>query len=245
MKEKKIFKATIQGGKTPIHNSNYELKRFTEALNKMKLPQPALEVIGIDNTINPRALANVRYRTSIYRHGCQRALNIKGDLLDFGVWHGIFPYLFHDRYNEKIFGKKHYLFDTWGEGWEKHNDPELIDGSDESYRYSLDIYSEVKERFKNFDHIEFVRGVLPESAAKVVDKLSSISFVSVDINSDGNDEYELIELVWDKLSEGAMLYLDDYGFAGYQGLNEKIYKLSELLDKPVFEIPVGSGYIIK
>ena len=235
--------ALIKGSKLPGFNKPENIKKYVDTLKEMKLPDDALKVIGYGNE---GAFHNVRYRCEIYNYGCKRAMKLSGDLVDFGTYHGIFPFQFH-RNNKEVgmTGKTHFLFDSWGQDWEKHDDPELkkLKGSDQ-YRYSNDIFDEVKQRFECFKHVQLVRGLLP-GTAEVLQKVHSISFACIDVNAGSGLEGELILKVWDKMSIGAMLYVDDYGFSAYPKIRAWTKNFSELNNCPIFEIPTGSCFLLK
>ena len=48
-----------------------------------------------------------------------------------------------------------------------------------------------------------------------------MSFVCIDVNAGSSLEIDLLK-IWDRLSPGAMVYLDDYGFGTYSSMNESI-----------------------
>ena len=232
--------APVGGDKLPNFNGEFERAEYFKGLIEMRLPKDALEVIGYGHPMeNP--YHNVRYRANIYLYGCMRSLKLKGDLVDFGSYHGIFPYQFHRKINIHSRGKRHFLFDTWGKEWELQDDPEK---KTTEYRYSQDIYDEVSNRFSRFPGVKLIRGLLPESA-DILDSVSSLSFACVDVNAGSTLESTLVLKVWEKLSTGAMLYIDDYGFEAYPKLSEWLNEFSSNIGSPIFELPMGSGFIIK
>lgn len=95
----------------PIFNSDISAENFLNTIRIGQFPSDALKTYGFGN---PGALANVRYRASIYEWGLKRSLNLPGDLVDFGAYHGLFPFLFHSSHDIALFGKQHHLFDAWG-----------------------------------------------------------------------------------------------------------------------------------
>ena len=48
---------------------------------------------------------DLTYRVKTVLFGAKRALDIKGDFSDFGVWHGILPYFINYSYNLELSGK--------------------------------------------------------------------------------------------------------------------------------------------
>ena len=185
--------------------------------------------------------SDLSYRVKTVLFGAKRALGIRGDFIDFGVWHGTLPYFINSLYNLELSGKRHYLFDTWGENWQKHDDPALKLGK---IRYNIDIYSEVQTRFSKFPAVKLIRGVLPDSAYDIITRSSAISFVSIDVNSN-SIELELLCMVWDRLSPGGMIYLDDYGFRKYPKIPVFVQKFLQNKSEDIFELPNGTAFIIK
>ena len=240
----------VGGNKLPNFNSEESVSLYKRAIQKMSLPIDALQTYGVvdENGKISGGFNNVRYRAKAYQFGFERALTLKGDLIDFGTYHGLFPFICHQNNQIYKLGKKHHLFDTWGgEGWELHDDPDLntAKSKGEEYRYSKDIYQKVKRLFSEIKGVKLHRGLLPESYERVEKEIKSISFACVDVNAGSNLELELIELIWDKMEAGAMLYIDDYGFSAYPRLTELVTEFANFVNQPIFEIPTGSAYIIK
>ncbi len=205
---------------------------YVKCLKEMKMAPEELKALVATDT---------RYRAKTVLFGVNRALSIPGDLVEFGVYHGHLAFIINKSFDIASFGKKHYLFDTWGENWEQHDDPFVAKGE---IRYNKDIFDEVAKRFRPFPNVRLKRGLLPASATETIDSLSSISFLSIDVNS-GNIEKDLLALTWDKLSPGAMVYLDDYGFLKYRRLPKIVSNFLSNKREEVFELANGTGIIIK
>ena len=144
-------------------------------------------------------------------------------------------------FNLELNGEKHYLFDTWGEDWQKHDDPSLKLGK---IRYNVDIFSEVLDRFSKFKAVKLIRGLLPESAYDTIDRLSAISYVSIDVNSN-SIEFDLLCMIWDKLFPGGFVYLDDYGFRKYPKIPILVQEFLAGKREDIFELANGTEFIIK
>ena len=74
--------------------------------------------------------------------------------------------------------------------------------------------------------------------------MSPYVYVCIDVNS-GNLEGELLELIWDKLSPGAMVFLDDYGFESYKNLPIVVDQFLSNKSEEIFELPNKTGFILK
>ena len=87
----------VSGNKLPNFNSEESVSLYKRAIEKMSLPIDALKNYGIVNEKGNihRAFNNVRYRAKAYQFGFERALTLKGYLVDFGTYHGLFPFICH------------------------------------------------------------------------------------------------------------------------------------------------------
>lgn len=237
---------TVGGDKMPNFCSNNTKQEYISGIKQMGLDSDSLRVYGINIKDSKLSWSeNVRYRANVYQWGFANAMQIPGDMIDFGVFHGLFPYLAHSQTNVSNYGKKHFLFDTWGEQWQLHDDPDLNNANYDSYRYSNDIYNTVKNRFSGFESVHCIRGLLPNSFENVNASIHQISFVCIDVNAGSSLEVDLLKTIWDRLSPGAMVYLDDYGFETYSSMNDSINKFCSVVHRSLFELPTGSAFILK
>jgi hypothetical protein len=236
MKQRSI-KCRNPGWKMPLTFSEKNLGEFAQSFECF--PADVMDEFFPEKLADTTYYARLIMRMQVYRNGCIRALSLPGSLVDFGVYHGLFSHLFHMSEDISVFGKKHYLFDTWGD------DPGYDDFKDWNH-YKKDIYSSVVDRFSKFKGVELVRGLLPKSAEGVVGSLSAISFACIDVNSQSLLERDLTYMIWDKMSSGAMLYLDDYAFLGMPPeFGKWCFEFSQQVKSPLFELPSGSAFILK
>ena len=206
---------------------------FHNCLSEMNLPDSVYESAILTNSI---------YRVQTILWGAKRALRIEGDFIDFGVWHGILPYVINKSINLSKYNKSYYLFDTWGAGWEDQRDPFIQNSAP---RYNEDIYEDVRSRFSSFSCTKFVRGLLPGTAIKALSKIDKIAYVCIDVNSDGLLERELLEIVWSKLSKGSMIFFDDYGYRKYPDIPKEINSFLSDKSESIFELANGTAFILK
>ena len=52
-------------------------------------------------------------------------------------------------------------------------------------------------------------------------------------------------MVWDRLSPGGMIYLDDYGFRKYPKIPVFVQKFLQNKSEDIFELANGTAFIIK
>jgi hypothetical protein len=137
-----------------------------------------------------------------------------------------------------------WLFDTW------HGIP--TDGMNEreaaaakKYNegiYHTDVYPITVRNFARYPNVRLVRGALPETLNLA--KIDSISYLSIDLNN-ARAEKAVIERLWPKISEGAIIVLDDYGFRGCEEQHDMWDGFAREVGKMVVTIPTGQGILIK
>ena len=217
----------------PVFMSKDSMSWFHECLLEMNLPKLELDSATLTNSF---------YRVQTILWGANRALAIEGDFVDFGVWHGILPYSLNKKINLKKHQKTHYLFDTWGDDWENHRDP-YIEGV--KPRYNEDIFADVVNRFSKFPCVKCVRGLLPGSAVDALSEVEKIAYACIDVNSHGILAGQLLELIWDKLSVGSMIFFDDYGYRKYPGIPKVINQFLAEKQESIFELANGTAFVLK
>jgi hypothetical protein len=163
--------------------------------------------------------------------------NIKGDLLEAGVWKGgatIFMTALNKYYNTN---KKIYACDSY-EGLPKKSnyiEDNIVNGSDwQTYAVSLD---EVKDNFKKYnlldDNVIFVKGFFEESLKNI--NIEDISILRLD-----GDMYtstiSCLDELYDKVVKGGVIIIDDYGWeiAGAGKATDDFRKKRNINTKMIF-----------
>jgi hypothetical protein len=108
------------------------------------------------------------------------------------------------------------------------------------------IYAEsltkVADTFRNRMNVTFVEGLLPDSLSQLVAK--AIAFLHIDLNS-AIPEVESLEILWPRLSRGALVLLDDYAYVGSESQYEAMNKFAEKIDVKILTLATGQGLLIK
>ncbi len=108
--------------------------------------------------------------------------------------------------------------------------------------YSGDIYKIAENVFSPFPNAVMVKGLLPESIKQA--NFNTLSFVSIDLNS-VHAEMAVINAIWDKITPGGLIVLDDYGFAGHEEQNAAWNAFVDTKNRHIMTIPTGQGLIMK
>lgn len=178
---------------------------------------------------------NIMWRAHICTWGARQAAQVEGDFVELGVWFGILSMtICNDLGAEKhspLRDKKFYLVDSFGQ----------MTGSHPSLDYQEDIINVVQERFQHYKNVEIIRGVVPEILPSI--PVQRVAYLAIDMNG-SIPERAALEYFYDKLSPGAFVYFDDYGW-GYPELRQTVDEF--LSDKPerLLHFPSGNSIFIK
>ena len=167
------------------------------------------------------------------------ALKLGGDFVERGVFRGFKSFFLLRYLEDKWDGQKFWLYDTYeglateyAEGSpvskEDHNKPKLFEF--------------VQQRFSLFPQAKIVKGVVPDVLHEnCPDK---VSFLHLDMNS-FQAEIGALEVFFDRLTPGAIIILDDYGFSAFsrQKVEEDVW-FSER-GYSILELPTGQGLVVK
>jgi hypothetical protein len=136
---------------------------------------------------------------------------------------------------------KAYLFDTYKpyktDGLEKQDEALGVD------IYYSSTMAETANSFKRWGpYVHLVEGELPGTI--MLASTLQISFLHVDLNAP-QVEAECLELLWENISPGGMILLDDYANAGFAATISPVKDFFESKKQYVFTTPSGQGIVIK
>lgn len=168
------------------------------------------------------------------------ASRLAGDFVECGTWRGrhALSILKYFECSNISFTRKFYLFDTF-----KGLSDLISDISDvEHYNndYSEDVLDEVCERFKEFDCVDIVPGVLPFSLHER--SIEHISFLMMDLNS-GAAEVACLELLFPRIVKGGVIIFDDYGQTGHIRQKRMIDNFFNSKGLKVYACPTRQGIV--
>jgi O-methyltransferase len=174
------------------------------------------------------------WRKAVHYWAGHHAMNIDGDFVECGVWKGTTVNIIYDalEFNKSI--KKYWLYDIFN-----HSENDLhhnLEGLDDS------LYENVKSRFKSKLNVNIIQGYIPESFIKgVPDK---IALLHIDMNN-AKAEIAALDELWDKVTPGGIVLLDDFGWVAYQSQTIAELEFFKIRGYSVLEIPTGQGLVIK
>ena len=179
------------------------------------------------------------WRSHLYSWAMSESSRLEGDMIELGVWWGMFSFTGINYIDLSKYNKKFHLVDAFGvENDQKGN----LDITADKYR--ADIFEGVQKKFSDLP-VVFHRGFIPEILELDREMLpEKVCFLSMDLNN-YLAEKAGIEYLWDSIVPGGFIYIDDYGCQGYE-LTQKFYdNFFAQRDCKILKTPFSSALVIK
>lgn len=176
--------------------------------------------------------------------------NIDGSWIEFGVGRGGLmsaALTHHGSWNES--GRDLHLFDTFlsskldAEGNQIAPPPlKRNKQMDSKFKYYASSLEETINNFAEYDNVKFHVG-------NVFDTLSNfdcpnLSLVSIDLNYAPAEEF-VLNFIYNRVSNGGIIILDDYAAASRVKQRESYDKQSKILGFSILRTPSGQGIVVK
>lgn len=163
------------------------------------------------------------------------ARRIPGDFVECGCYKGTTARLIAD-YTDFAAqeGRHYYLYDLF------EHDPGMAHHA--LREHGGDLRQRVQDRFADLPTVKVVQGRIPEVMHDTAPR--QVAFMHLDLNN-AAAEVGALEALFDRISPGGMLVLDDYGWRAYraQKLAEDPWLAARGYD--VLELPTGQGLVFK
>lgn len=184
------------------------------------------------------------WRVHIACWAAAHAVHLPGDLVECGVHTGSLSLAICKYIDLNSTGKSFYLFDTFtGIPVEQMAGDELPFRTDENRMYyQQDSYETARKNFEPYPNVRLVRGRVPDTLASV--EIEAVSYLSLDMNI-AAPEVAALEFFWPKLSTGAIVLLDDYGWTHYRPQKVALDRFAAERKVGIATLPTGQGLLIK
>lgn len=186
----------------------------------------------------PDGVPDIRWRAHVCCWAAHNGLRLEGDFVECGVHTGLLSmticgYL-------ELTGRRFLLFDTF-EGIPVERAPESERASAvAANQHYFDVYALAERNFGAFPEARLVRGILPDTLDTV--DIDRIAYLSIDLNS-AWAEKAVIERLWDSLSPGALVVIDDYGWRGHDSQRAMWDAFAAGKQRTILLLPTGQGML--
>ena len=192
---------------------------------------------------------DIRWRIHVCLWAAECCLRIPGDFAEFGVSTGLLSTMIVRNTDFDNSRKKFYLFDTY-EGIpvemasesEKKGVAKMNKNMYTGNAANTNIIDFVHKQFAPHPNVQTVQGKLPGSLDQVT--FERLSYVSIDLNIT-SAEMLTIEAIWDRISPGGIIVLDDYGLAGHEEQNDAWNAFAKRNDRSIMALPTGQGIMMR
>jgi len=172
------------------------------------------------------------WRVYLMCWAARSCLKVEGDFVDVGCYDGLTMDVVTRYIDFKQVNKQYYMFDIF-------EDPPV---ESRKVNHGPLLYEKVVQLFSDFSNITVIKGdVCKTLEGNLPDK---IAFAQIDLNCFEPEMYAL-EKIYDRVSVGGMIVLDDYGFSRYDESYEQEYEFFKERGEFVLESPTGQGVFIK
>jgi len=185
---------------------------------------------------------HIEWRAAICCWAAKHASRLPGDFVECGVNTGMMSLTVCEYVDFNSLNKSFYLFDTFkGIPESQMLSTERPDRIISNSKYP-DCYELAQKNFSQFPRANLVRGLVPETLKTV--PIEQVAYLSIDMNI-AYPERKAIEYFWPKLTPGAIVVLDDYGWTGYEEQKKTMDEFAQTVGVEVMLLPTGQGILLK
>lgn len=184
--------------------------------------------------------SDLEWRAYVVCWAVNKGKALNGDFVECGVNRGGLARMsMHYIDFNNLKDKKFYLLDTYCGFPDRYK--HLV-ACPSKYEYS-ECYEEVVKTFSKFPNAVIIRGSVPDTLPQV--KAEKVCCLLIDMNY-AEPEVAAAEYFWDKLSSGAVIVLDDYGYIPeYYRQKTAFDDFAKRKGVQVLLLPTGQGLIFK
>jgi len=188
---------------------------------------------------------DVRWRAHVACWAAQHAMRHDGDFVECGVFVGLLSLTVCHFLDFAKLDRSFFLFDTFAGIPDRGlSEAERRSAAWLNRELYFDCYDVTKRNFAPFPNAHLVKGILPESLGEVAPRMPRIAYLSMDLNAT-KAEHDVIVALWDRLVPGAVVLIDDYGFAGHDSQQAMWNAFASDRLLAIATLPTGQGLLIK
>ena len=212
--------------------------RFAEAYRAgMQSGQHAGRPRGSDADIH------IEWRVHMLCWAAAHATRLEGDFVECGVNTGIYSLAVCRYVGFESLDRDFWLFDTFCGIPESHM---TADERPQRIAENASLYSECYEiaahNFAPYRRAKLIRGTVPETLRSV--EIDKVAYLSIDLNL-VEPERAAIAHFWPRLVPGALVVLDDYGWAHFASQKRAMDDFARSVGVEIATLPTGQGLLIK
>lgn len=227
----------LQDGLFTVHNDHFR--------NDPAFQQAYARGVKAANGFDPE----FEWRVHVALWAAAASLRVPGDFVECGVNAGFISSAIMHRLSWNNRDRRYYLVDTFcGPVLEQYSREEIDRGRFEQAKHALDAgayvtdLARIRSNFSEWPSAVVVQGSVPEVLPSL--EISTVAFLHLDMNC-AYPERAALQFLWQRLSPGAIVLLDDYAYFGHDAQTSAIDEAAQMLETDALSLPTGQGLIIK
>ncbi|VTR93087.1 Uncharacterized protein OS=Candidatus Nitrospira defluvii GN=NIDE3429 PE=4 SV=1: TylF [Gemmata massiliana] len=185
----------------------------------------------------------IEWRTHILCWAARHALRLEGDFVECGVGYGFSSLVLCHYLDFNSTHRRFFLFDTFaGIPEAQMSATERTERLSDNRQMYPECFSTVVNTFEPFPKVQLVRGCVPQTLSQV--EISKVSYLHIDMNI-AAPELAAIEYFWPKLTPGAVVVFDDYGWEKYAEQQQILDAFARREGVMIATLASGQGLLIK
>jgi hypothetical protein len=194
--------------------------------------------------------AEFEWRVHIALWVARATVRVPGDFVECGVNAGLISSaILQNLQWNSLDGRRFLLVDTFtGPVLDQYSADEIACGrraiaesAIASGGYVTDL-ERIRDNYAEWPNAIVVPGIVPDVLPTL--DVDRVAFLHIDMNC-AYPERAALEFFWDRLSSGAMVLLDDYGYYGHDLQADAMDAAARVLGADVLSLPTGQGIIVK
>lgn len=162
------------------------------------------------------------------------ALSVPGDFVECGCYKGVSARIIADVTGFGGLERRYYLYDLFehNAAMPHHHMPE----------HSETLVEQVRARFADMTNVVITQGRVPDSLS--IAAPDTIALMHLDLNN-AAAEIGALEVLFDRISPGGLLILDDFGWIYYRDQHRAEVEWMKARGHYILELPTGQGLVVK
>lgn len=189
------------------------------------------------------------WRVHVALWAAATSLRVPGDFIECGVNAGFISSAIMNYLGWNSVNRTFYLIDTFSGPVLNQYSPEevergrlrLAQDALAAGAYVTDL-ARVHANYSEWPNAVVVQGVIPEVLPTL--NVGSVAFLHIDMNC-AYPERAALEFLWNRLSPGAIVLLDDYAYFGHDRQADAMDASARELGTRILALPTGQGVMIK
>jgi O-methyltransferase len=182
------------------------------------------------------------WRLHTYCWAISTALGVAGDLVECGVFEGLYAATAMGTLGDVIGpDRQYYLYDTFQGLDDRYATEQEIQLSGTGFG-AAGLEEAVRARFAPWPNVRVIAGTVPDTLQ--LEAPTEVAFLHLDMNCVGA-EIAALEFFYDRIPDGGVILLDDFGRAEYETMFLAYDRWFGAHDQRILELPTGQGMVVK